>query len=71
MTVSYVLFVNFVPKLIKIFDKKVIILSGIVGSSIGALVIAPVLLPNKWWVMLIGLPLMGFANAMCVLPSIP
>lgn len=71
LTVSYVIFVNFVPKLIKVFDKKAIIVVGLLGSSLGALVIAPLFLPNRWWVMLIGLPLMGFANAMCVLPAIP
>lgn len=72
ITVSYVMFIFFfVPLICKKVDKKIVIILGILISSIGVAFIAPVLLPNKWWVMLIGLPLIGIGNALCILPAIP
>jgi hypothetical protein len=61
----------FVPPICKKLDKKIVIIIGIIVSSIGIACIAPILLPNKWWVMLIGLPQIGIGNALCILPAIP
>jgi MFS family permease len=72
ITISYVLFIFFfVPAICKFIDKKVVIIMGILVSSLGVASIAPILLPNRWWVMGVGLPLMGIGNALCILPAIP
>jgi MFS family permease len=71
-TVSYVISILFVPALSRVFDKKIIICMGCVLAVLGDLVIAPLpFIPNEWWIVLVGLPLIGVANAMCVLPCIP
>ena len=45
---------------------------GAIFATIGDLVIAPINgLPNKWWMVLVALPIIGSANAFCVLPAIP
>lgn len=70
--IVYVISINFVPALCRRFDKKIIMSIGIILSAIGDLIIAPIpVLPNQWWVVLVGLPIIGVANAMCVLPAIP
>lgn len=72
LTISYVFFINIVPKLVKKFGKRGVLTAGIIISAIGDLIIAPVMfLPQKWWMVLIGLPVIGVANALCVLPAIP
>lgn len=72
MTIVYVVFINFIPALCRRFNKKHIMTVGLLLSGLGDLVMAPLqFLPNEWWVMLIALPIIGIANAMCVLPAIP
>ena len=47
MTVSYILFINFVPTITKRVDKKIVMIMGLLLSAIGDLVLAPIpLIPN-------------------------
>lgn len=72
MTIVYVVFINFIPMLCRHLDKKLILTMGILISGMGDLIMAPLnVIPNEWWTVLIALPIIGIANAMCVLPSIP
>lgn len=68
----YVICINFIPTLCRKFDKKLILTVGILLSALGDIIIAPNNgLPNRWWIMLVGLPVIGVASAMCILPAIP
>ncbi|CAD8147875.1 unnamed protein product [Paramecium octaurelia] len=72
LTISYIICINIVPKLLQCIDKKVILTFGLFCSCIGDLIIAPLgIFPNKWFMTMIGLPFIGVANAFCVLPAIP
>jgi len=72
LTIAYILSILFVPSLCKILNKSYVIVIGSIIACIGDLIIAPVqFIPNQWWIVLIGLPLIGVANSLCVLPSIP
>ncbi len=72
LTVAYVLSILFVPFLCRVMDKKLILTIGCLLSAVGDLIIAPLsFLPNKWWIVAAGLPVIGVANSLCVLPSIP
>jgi MFS family permease len=71
-TIAYIVFIHFVPALLKKFNKRLILTIGILLSALGDFIIAPVqIFPNNWWMVLVGLPIIGVANALCVLPSIP
>lgn len=72
LTISYILFINVVPHICKVVDKKIVLTVGLLASAFGDLIIAPInIFPNKWYMPFIGMPLIGVANALCVLPSIP
>lgn len=72
LTISYILFINVVPLICKVVDKKVVLTFGLMFSAFGDLIIAPLgFFPNEWYMAFIGLPLIGVANALCVLPAIP
>lgn len=72
LTISYIICINLVPKLLLCLDKKTVLAIGLLFSCVGDLIIAPLnIFPNKWYMAMIGLPFIGVANAFCVLPSIP
>lgn len=72
LTVSYIVFINVVPLICRYIDKKIVLTFGLMFSAFGDLIIAPVgVLPNNWYTVFVGLPLIGVANALCVLPAIP
>lgn len=72
LTISYIICINLVPKMLRYLDKKTVLAMGLLFSCVGDLIIAPLnFFPNKWYMAMIGLPFIGVANAFCVLPAIP
>ena len=73
-TIFYVVVINIVPFLTKIFSKKNIMVVGLLSCVFGIIILSPLTdigIPDKWWVVVIGLPFIGICNAFCVLPQIP
>ena len=70
-TICYMIVINLVPILTKKYQKKYIMLVGLISCVIGIIIISPftdIGISDKWWVVIVGLPFIGVSNAFCVLP---
>ncbi|KAM3139476.1 hypothetical protein pb186bvf_008501 [Paramecium bursaria] len=72
LSVVYITTINFIPKLCRVLDKKIVLFIGLEIGVVGVFLIAPAFFfPQVWWISFIALPFIGLSNSFCVLPCIP